>query len=371
MFHLILTLVYTVPNIYVFFRIKHLFISRQYQRWYIPVYLVVASIYPLSEVFSHRGMIKPMLVLTTVSDYLIPVFLYLFLLVLLFDIFLLLNLVIRIVRPETRKGYSFRLYTLSTMIIVSAAIVIAGVINLNTVRVSKYRIEIPRKHSKMDHLRVAFVSDIHIEQNTRLQFIEQFVRKVNALRSDVMLYGGDLVEVNTTGEKRSGMELVLRAVHAKYGAFGIMGNHEYYGGSGQKEFIRKSGIILLCDTVIRIDSLFYLAGRNDQHLGQRKTINDLLEGIPLDLPVIILDHRPTELQEVSRTEADVQFSGHTHNGQLFPINLITRRIYELSWGYKKINDAHFFVTSGLRLWGPPVKTAGKSEIMLVDICFIP
>jgi uncharacterized protein len=82
-----------------------------------------------------------------------------------------------------------------------------------------------------------------------------------------------------------------------------------------------------------------------------------------------LDHRPNKLDEVSRTAVDVQFSGHTHNGQLFPFNLITRRIYELSWGHKKIRNTHFFVTSGLRLWGPPVKTAGKSEIMLVDIQF--
>jgi predicted MPP superfamily phosphohydrolase len=82
-----------------------------------------------------------------------------------------------------------------------------------------------------------------------------------------------------------------------------------------------------------------------------------------------MDHRPNELQEVSRTQADVQFSGHTHNGQMFPINLITNSVYELSWGYKKIRNTHFFVSSGLRLWGPPVRTSGKSEIMLVDINF--
>jgi predicted MPP superfamily phosphohydrolase len=82
-----------------------------------------------------------------------------------------------------------------------------------------------------------------------------------------------------------------------------------------------------------------------------------------------MDHRPTELQQASQTKVNVQFSGHTHNGQLFPLNLIVNRIYELSWGYRKIRNAHFFVTSGLRLWGPPVKTSGKSEIMVVDIYF--
>ena len=118
-----------------------------------------------------------------------------------------------------------------------------------------------------------------------------------------------------------------------------------------------------------IDQTLYLAGRNDQPIGERKSLNELFTGLTDDLPVILLDHRPTQLQEASRTITDVQFSGHTHNGQLFPINLITRQIYELAWGYKKINSTHFFVSSGLRLWGPPVKTAGKAEVMLVYVLY--
>ena len=87
------------------------------------------------------------------------------------------------------------------------------------------------------------------------------------------------------------------------------------------------------------------------------------------LPLILIDHRPTEIDQVSRTTADVQLSGHTHNGQLFPLNLITKKIYRLSWGHRKIGNTHFFVTSGIRLWGPPVRTTGKSEIMIIDIYF--
>jgi hypothetical protein len=85
--------------------------------------------------------------------------------------------------------------------------------------------------------------------------------------------------------------------------------------------------------------------------------------------VILIDHRPTELDEVSRTAVDLQMSGHTHNGQLFPLNLILRNMYRLSWGYEKIANTHFFVTSGIMLWGPPVRTTGKSEIMVIDVRF--
>jgi predicted MPP superfamily phosphohydrolase len=165
------------------------------------------------------------------------------------------------------------------------------------------------------------------------------------------------------------MESSLNTIRAKYGVFGVTGNHEFYGGQDRGDFFRKAGITLLCDTLVRIGDSFYIGGRYDQHYRKRKTISEILGSDSLDLPVLLMDHRPTELQEVSLTGTDVQFSGHTHDGQLFPINLITNRIYELSWGYKKIRNTHFFVTSGLRLWGPAVKTAGKSEIMLVDIYF--
>jgi predicted MPP superfamily phosphohydrolase len=369
MFHFYITLAYIIPNIYVFFRINYLFISKGYRHWYILVYLLLAAIYPLAENFSHKDMNSFILVLSGISGYILPFFLYLFLSVLLFDLLLLLNLALRIVSSGIRKSFSFRFYALSSMIILSIAVVTAGAINLNTIRVSEYRIGVPRRHSNMDHLRVVFVADLHIQQNTPGSFVEQFVRKANALQPDLMLYGGDMTEGDRENETTESIVSALSTVHAKYGVFGILGNHEFYGGQEKGDFFRKSGITLLCDTMVRIDNSFYLAGRYDQHFGQRKSVDEILGNDSLDLPIILMDHRPTELQEISRTATDVVFSGHTHNGQMFPINLITRSVYELSWGYKKIRNTHFFVTSGLRLWGPPVKTAGKSEIMLVDIYF--
>jgi predicted MPP superfamily phosphohydrolase len=182
-----------------------------------------------------------------------------------------------------------------------------------------------------------------------------------------VLYGGDMTEGDRKNEKLKRIESALRNVQTRRGAYGVTGNHEFYGSREKGDFSREAGITLLCDTVIRIDSTCYLAGRYDEHFRRRKTIGELLDSIPDDLPVIVLDHRPTQMQEVSRTKTAVQFSGHTHNGQLFPVNLITRRFYELTWGYKKIRNTYFFVSSGIRLWGPPVRTVGKSEIMLVDI----
>ena len=87
------------------------------------------------------------------------------------------------------------------------------------------------------------------------------------------------------------------------------------------------------------------------------------------MPVIVLEHRPTDLDKVSLSGADILLSGHTHNGQLFPVNLITKYYYELSWGYKVKNHTHIFVSSGIQVWGPPVRTAGNSEILIVNVRF--
>jgi len=369
MFFLYISLAYIIPNVYVFFRIRNLFISKGYRQRYLLIYLLIAFVYPLFGRSAYEHMNLLLQAMYTISSYLLPFYLYLFLAVLVFDLFLLFNLLIRILSPERRKSFSFRVITLSVMILLSVSVVVGGAINLNSIQVSKYKIEVPRKNSRLDHLRVAFVADIHIQQNTSIRFIDQFVNKANALQPDIMLLGGDIVEGKQEDGTTEAIESALRNLKTKYGSFAILGNHESYNGKEQNSFFRRSGMTLLCDTVIKVDSSFYLAGRYDQRNRKRITTTALLNGTTHDLPILMMDHRPNELQEASQTATDVQFSGHTHNGQLFPLNFIIHSMYELSWGYRKIRNTNFFVTSGLRLWGPPVKTAGKSEIMLVDITF--
>jgi len=366
MFHLYLTLAYIIPNIYVFFRIRDLFISKGYKVYFGMFYFLLFTVYPVSEFISHREMNALISLISVIANYLLPFYLYVFLSVLLFDLFLLLNTWLHLVSDEVRRSLNFRKYVLSSIIAVSVIIVIGGIVNLNTIRYSKYSITIPRKASRLNHLRVAFVADFHIQQNSHVQFVDQFVKKINAARPDILLYGGDIIE---RGGEPEAVKLSLRNIVTQFGSYAVLGNHEFYSGQNKGDFFRQAGIQLLCDTIMRIDESFYIGGRFDQHFNQRKSANELLRGITPDLPILLMDHRPTELTEVSKTGTDAQFSGHTHNGQLFPINLITSAVYELSWGHKKINNTHFFVTSGLRLWGPPVKTAGKSEIMIIDIEF--
>ncbi len=368
MFHLYLTLAYIIPNIYVFLRIQELFISKGYKLWYTVIYLLLALIYPLSENLPSRVAFARE-AFSVAAGYLLPFFLYIFLAVILFDLFILFNLLFHVIPKKQRRSFLFRFYALLSMVVLSVATVIGGAINLNTIQVSSYHITVPKRNSNLDKLRIVFAADFHIQQNTSLRFVTQFVRKVNALNPDVMLYGGDIVEGRDENKVPDEIFSALKEVKVKYGTWGVLGNHEFYGSNGEGFFYKKANITLLRDTILSIDNDFLLAGRYDEHFRQRKSVDEVLKRSSLNLPVILLDHRPTQLEEVSNTPVNIQFSGHTHNGQLFPLNYIIKSMYELSWGYKKIEHTHFFVTSGLRLWGPPVKTAGKSEIILVDVTF--
>ncbi len=345
-----------------------MFIAKGYKILYTIIYLVLFSIYPISRNIGESGNFVHQL-LNLISGYLLPFYLYLWLSVMLFDLFLLFNLIFKFVSKEKRRTFQYRFKVLFSMILISAFVVIGGAINLNTIRYSNYKMSVPKRNSKIDKLRVAFVADIHLLENTRIGYINKFVNKINATQADIVLFGGDIVEGDSENETSVDTEKAFQNIRSKYGSFGVVGNHEFYGRQQHSTFFEKAGITMLYDTIVNIDNSFYLGGRYDQHFRERKGIQQILNQVQADLPIIFLDHRPTRLQEVGQTDIDAQFSGHTHNGQLFPFNFIIKQMYELSWGYKKIGNTHFFVTSGLRLWGPPVKTTGKSEIMVVDFAF--
>ena len=119
-----------------------------------------------------------------------------------------------------------------------------------------------------------------------------------------------------------------------------------------------------------VDDALVLAGRKDARSRDRKPVAEVLSPARRDLPVVLIAHRPTGFDEARRAGADIQLSGHTHHGQLFPVNLITKRQYDLSWGHLERDGAHLFVTSGVQGWGPPVRTVGASEIIVIRArCF--
>lgn len=94
-----------------------------------------------------------------------------------------------------------------------------------------------------------------------------------------------------------------------------------------------------------------------------------MNGVDISHPVILMDHQAFRLEEAESNGIDLQLSGHTHHGQLWPFNFITKKVYELSWGYKKKGKTHYYVSSGVGTWGPPIRTGNRPEIVNIRLRF--
>jgi uncharacterized protein len=317
--------------------------------------------YPLAEALSHRTSGSWVRFPLLAGYFCLPYLLYLILAVPFFDL----------AAAALRYRRQFRFppaVRLVTYLLIPAVIVVAGHMNNSRLLVKTYSFELARKSSNLNALTIAFASDFHLGVMTENDLIERFVTKVNALSPDIILIGGDVLE----GDREDDLgkfSSQLRLLRSRYGVFAAPGNHEHRGGPAG-DFFRSSGITLLEDRVISIEDGFYLAGRQDGRATNRKPVSELLQPATKDLPIILIDHRPTEIDQVSRSRVDLQLSGHTHNGQLFPVNVIVMPFqYDLAWGSMVRGNTWFVVTSGTQAWGPPVRTAGDSEMVFIKATF--
>jgi hypothetical protein len=329
--------------------------------------MLVAS-YPLAERISHAiGGGRNRAVLIACYDGM-PLLIYLVLTVVGVDLLIGLGRSLHLISRERVRSARFRRIRLAVTLLIPALVLAGGIVNHLTIRVKEYTIDVPRKSSQLKELTIAFASDFHLSQLTSPRFMDKFVAKANGLKADLILIGGDVFEGHGGEDRIAEFKAGFKRLEARLGVYGVLGNHEGYGQI-RDAFFAEAGIKLLLEAVVKIDDAIYLAGRADARTRGRKPIEALLEGVPEDLPIILMDHRPTDIENVSRTRVDVQLSGHTHNGQLFPVNIIAKRQYLLSWGHMKKGRTDFFVTSGIQTWGPPVRTAGRSEILFIRLRF--
>jgi hypothetical protein len=172
------------------------------------------------------------------------------------------------------------------------------------------------------------------------------------------------------------MTSTFETLKSPLGVYFVPGNHETYSGlEGNLAFIRKCGITVLQDEAVDVGGVFWLVGRRDFSSLARGEKRMPLErimaaaGVDRARPVILLDHQPLRLDEARAAGVDLQFSGHTHAGQLFPLNLINKRLYEQNWGYLRKGETQYYVSCGVGTWGPPVRTGSTPEIMKITLTF--
>jgi len=302
-------------------------------------------------------------------------FMFYFLLVITaLDILRLLDRFLRVVPVEVKRNLNPALGL--TVFILVVGIIGYGAWNARHPRVNHYDLSITKQAGPLKQLHVVMVSDIHLGTIVDNDYLTKLVNMVNDLKPDVVLFPGDVFDENIESTNKLQTVANFRRLNAPYGVFAVLGNHEYIGGNAEEaiKYLGGAGVKVLRDSSEKIAGSFYLIGRDDRsgarHNGApRQELKTLMQGVDHSLPIILMDHQPLQLEEPVEQGVDLQLSGHTHAGQLFPIRHLTPRIFEDDWGLLRKENFQLIVSSGYGTWGPPVRLGNTPEVVDIMIKF--
>jgi len=333
-------------------------------------------------------------ILKYISNYWLGVFLYALLIIAVSDLVYLFLKLTGLVRREILN--SRRVFAASGAVaaVCVLAVSLYGFLNAGHLQITSYEISVNKTYAVGTSLKVALVADLHLGYSIGAWHVENIVREVNAMDADIVCLAGDIFDndLDAVAEPEK-ISHLLQSIQSRFGVYACWGNHDREttllagftldadkegGPSRQMEdFLTSSGVHLLNDEAILVDDSFYLIGRQDYSLakhsasGIRKTPAELTQGLDLTKPVLVIDHQPKELQELADAGVDLDLSGHTHDGQLFPANLMVKLLWENAYGYLQKDNLHSIVTSGAGIYGPNMRVCTKSEIVQVTISFQP
>jgi uncharacterized protein len=255
-----------------------------------------------------------------------------------------------------------------------AGVVAAGTVGygvrtaMGTPRLARRQIALAKLPRSMDGFRIALVSDIHLGPLLGRGHTERIVDIINRLDTDVVAVVGDLVD-GTVAELGSAAEPLSR-LRSRHGSFFVTGNHEYF--SGYREWITEVGSFGL--TVLRNQRVevagLDLAGVNDVTgggYGDGPDYDRALGGRDPAKPVVLLAHQPVQVHEAQKHGVDLQLSGHTHGGQIFPFGYVVRLQQPVLAGYARFGATQLYVTRGAGFWGPPVRVGAPPDITLIEL----
>jgi hypothetical protein len=242
--------------------------------------------------------------------------------------------------------------------------------------VRSHSIHIEKKVADLSQLRIAVASDLHLGNIVGRRHLKRMVARINAMEPDLILLPGDVLDDSIEPFIRNQMSEILQELKAKYGVFAVLGNHEYYGGAIERYvgLMGRVGIRVLQDEIVEVAQAYYVVGRKDRaaeslDLEGRRSIASLLEELDISRPVIVIDHQPSEFDLAAKSGVDLLLCGHTHRGQIAPGHWMTKRLFELDWGYLRKGQLHVVVSSGYGTWGPPIRLASRSEIVELLVKF--
>ena len=342
------------------------------------LFLVLVLAYPLGRIAMGFGRNSLAGLAVKAGSFHLALMLYLFLGVLAVDVLRLLNSVLRIV-PRTAGGPG-RTGLILFLVVAGAAVVTVagGAVNAARPRVRELAVAIDKPAPGLGGLTVAVASDVHLGTIAGSSRLRALVDRLNALGPDLILLPGDIVDESVTAKEEEAMTEVFQRLRPRLGVFSVPGNHEYYGDFERNiAYLRKWGVTVLQDEAVLVGGAIYIIGRRDPtalRRGEARTpIEEIMRraGVDARRPLILLDHQPLRLEEAERAGIDLELSGHTHAGQLFPMNIVNKLIYEQNWGSLRKGRTQYYVSCGVGTWGPPVRTGSIPEIVLIRLTFGP
>lgn len=330
------------------------------------------------------------IVIRRISTYWIGIMLYSLLYVVLFDL-------LRLIAKHTKLKNTL-LFSRGSVISIGSVVVacavatcLYGIFNARNIKVNEYSVTVNKSCGSDKHLKAVLVADLHMGYAIGVDHITNMVEKINQQDADIVIIAGDIFDNSYDGmDDPEGIKAQLRSIKSKYGVYAVYGNHDIdekilmgftfdWGGKQlhsekMTNFMKECNIKLINDESVLINDEFYLVGRRDTDKpgtedGTRAEISELTKDLDKTKPIFVLSHEPDELQKTADAGADIDFSGHTHDGQLFPGNLTIGLFWEKPCGMIKKDNMYSIVTSGVGVYGTFMRVGTDAEICSVDIDF--
>lgn len=330
------------------------------------------------------------IVIRRISTYWIGIMLYSLLYVVLFDL-------LRLIAKHTKLKNTLLFSRGSVISIGSVGVACAvatclyGIFNARNIKVNEYSVTVNKSCGSDKHLKAVLVADLHMGYAIGVDHITNMVEKINQQDADIVIIAGDIFDNSYDGmDDPEGIKAQLKSIKSKYGVYAVYGNHDIdekilmgftfdWGGKQlhsekMTNFMKECNIKLINDESVLINDEFYLVGRRDTDKpgtedGTRAEISELTKDLDKTKPIFVLSHEPDELQKTADAGADIDFSGHTHDGQLFPGNLTIGLFWENPCGMIKKDNMYSIVTSGVGVYGTFMRVGTDAEICSVDIDF--
>ncbi len=261
-----------------------------------------------------------------------------------------------------------KLYYFVAVMAVLVIISVIGYLRFDNPRIKELNVNIVKENAAADSFTIVAASDIHLGNLIRRNRLAGWVDIINRQKPDFIVLAGDLFDHNMKAVESQDMRKELLRLDAKYGVYAVPGNHDYYAGIAHAmKYMESSGIVVLRDQALTVGHKLVIVGRDDLTNQKRKSLETIMTGVNHRLPIVVVDHQPLNIAESVENQADIHISGHTHNGQIFPIKWVVSRMYELAYGYASMDNTHVYVSSGLGLWGAPLRLGSNSEIVKMNV----